>query len=373
MTARDAQWRDMTEAAGWWQRAVALAETNHLDREKAEAEARLGRVLNELGRHEDAHVWFELSSATLTRLGGDPSLSLMRDVYEGWAYRDEAKYADAVRVLEPAIERATAAHVGIPVPLSDAQSFLGLSLVFDPARFDDAIAHARAAVALTEDALGAHQLDVAAMLSNLAVVEMEAGHLEEALATASRCVAAFEAAVERREISAMTPNFGNALLNRGEVLLRLGRAEEAIASVERARGVYETNKKEDSILEADLVLAGAWTEAWTQQAGPANAARFARRVRVCARQTRTRRPMPPDLLVELFVVEAKFSRLHKARQVLALASRGEGACAGRDRRLVPVRSLERAPHPRARARERRAATPLERADWRKRLGLGLRR
>ncbi|HEY2515637.1 MAG TPA: serine/threonine-protein kinase [Polyangiaceae bacterium] len=323
VSARDAQWRDMTDAVGWWQRVIALAETNHLDREKAEAEIRLGRVFNELGRHEDAHVWFGLGSATLARLGGDPSLSLLRDVYEGWAYRDEAKYADAVRVLEPAIARAVAAHVGVPVPLADAQSFLGMSLVFEPARFDDAIDHARAAVVLVEDALGAQHVDVAAMLSNLAVVEMEAGRLEEALATASRCVETFEGAVQRGEVSELAPNFGNALLNRGEALLRMRRAAEAIASVMRARGIYEAHGKEDSILEADLVLARAWTE----QGHLVEAAHFGAEARTLADKDKE---TTPDLLVELLIAEARLalaqgkgeSALPRAEKALALAATG---------------------------------------------------
>jgi tetratricopeptide (TPR) repeat protein len=311
VVARAEQWRDMTTAAGNWERAIALAETYHRDREKAESEMRLGRVENELGRREDALVWLDLASATLARVGGDPVLGLTREVYEGWIYRDEAKYADAVRVLSHAIERANADRVDSPFPLADAHSFLGLALLYDPARFDDAVTHARTAVAIIEEVLGPEHVDVAAMVCNLAVVETEIGLLDDALSTASRSVAMFRAAAARGEMSAQTPNFGNALLNRGEVLLRLGRAREAIASVEEGRAIYVAHGKEDSILEADVALVAAWT----QLGSLTDAARLAEDARALADKNKE---TAPDLLVELLVVETTLA-LHRGRAVEALA------------------------------------------------------
>jgi tetratricopeptide (TPR) repeat protein len=321
--ARAEQWRDMTAATGAWERAIALAETHHLDHERAESEVRLGRLLNELGRHDDAHLWLDLGNATLTRAGGDPVLALMREVYEGWSYRDEARYADAVRVLEPAIARASAEHLDNPTPLAEAQSFLGLALLYDPARFEEAVTHARAAVSVNEDFLGPEHLDVAAMLSNLAVVEMETGRLDDALASASRSVALFQAAVGREEVAAQAPNFGNALLNRGEVLLRLGRAREALASVEQALAIYRAHGKEDSIVEADVVLAVAQA----QLASLADAARVANEARALADKDKE---TAPDLLVELLVVETSLAlergdpddALARAERAVAVAQTG---------------------------------------------------
>jgi tetratricopeptide (TPR) repeat protein len=344
VSARTIQWRDMTASAKEWERAIALAESNHLDREKAESEMRLGRVLNELGRHEDAHLWLGLAAATLARGGGDPELALTRDVYEGWTYRDEAKYPDAVRILEPAIARANTEHVNSPFPLGDAQSFLGLSLLYDPERFDEAVTHARAAVTILEDAVGPEHLSVAAMVCNLAVVQMEIGRLDDALSAASRSVGTFQAAVGRKEVSAQAPNFGNALLNRGEVLVRMGRAREAVESVEQARAIYVAHGKEDSILEADIALAAAWA----QLGNPATAAGFGADARTLADKDKE---TAPDLLVELLVVEARRAldrgepdvALARAESALALAQTGVSYLYDlSSARLVLARAIDRA-------------------------------
>ena len=70
--------------------------------------------------------------------------------------------------------------------------FLGLALLYDERRSDEAVAHARAAIAISEEALGPEHPDFAAMVCNLAIVEMEVGRLDDALAAASRSVGIYQ-------------------------------------------------------------------------------------------------------------------------------------------------------------------------------------
>lgn len=295
--AADDVGRDLKAAAAEWESAVALAETHHLDRERAGAEVGFGRVLNELGKHEDAHHWLALAGATLARIGGDPVLELRRDVYEGYDFWNEGKYADAVRVLEHAIARTKADHVDDPADAADAESFLGLGLVFYDDRFDEAVAHAQAAVTIDRDAYGPDHPYVGVMVSNLGIVEQEAGRLDEALAAVSQSLAIHQAALERGELSPQNQNLGNALLNTGIVLVRLGRAREAAALVERAAAIYRANDERDGLVNADTMLADSW-----RQLG-----RLSDAVRVAAEAQAAVDKSPdtsPEFLVELFVVEA---------------------------------------------------------------------
>jgi tetratricopeptide (TPR) repeat protein len=139
---------------------------------------------------------------------------------------------------------------------------------------------------------------------------MEVGRLDEALAAASRSVGIFEAVVGK-DVSAQAPNFGNSLLNQGEVLLRMGRPREAVGAVDRAKAIYVAHGKEDSVLEANIVLAAAWEEL----GDPARAARPAAEARGLADKDKE---TAPDLLVELGTVEANLA-LDRAAGDLALA------------------------------------------------------
>ena len=116
---------DLKDTAAEWEGAIELADTYHLDRVRADGQMRLGLVLNDLGEHEEARLFLALSGATLARIGGDPALGLERDMYEGLNFLNEGKYVDAVRVLEPAILHANAAHVADRSRVAIAETLLG--------------------------------------------------------------------------------------------------------------------------------------------------------------------------------------------------------------------------------------------------------
>jgi tetratricopeptide (TPR) repeat protein len=181
---------------------------------------------------------------------------------------------------------------------------------------------------------------------------METGRLEDALSSASRSVASFEDAAARNEMSAMQPNFGNALLNRGEILVRMGRPREAIESLERALTIYRAHRKDDSILETDVYLA----EARLQLGDLAEAARLAEEARALADGDKE---TAPDLLVEVLLVEAKLSfarrqpaeALPHAEQALSLAEKGASLLYDLSgARLVLARALAMGTSTAARAR-----------------------
>ncbi len=345
--------RVLKAAAAEWESALTLAETYHLDRFRAAAEVGFGRALNELGQHEDAHHWLALARATIARTGGDPALELKRDVYEGYDYWNEAKYADAARVLEQGLARASADRVDDPADAADAQSFLGLALLYDDARFEEAVTHGRAAVAIDEEAYGPQHPFVGTMASNLAIVEQEVGRLDDALAAVSRSRAIYEAAVGRGELSAQSQNVGNASLNEGIVLIRMGRASEAAPLIERARAVYRANDERDGLVNASTMLA----EAWRQLGRLEDAARACDEARVTVERGHD---TDPEFLVELHVVEAmlaldrgrKAEALPFAERALSLAQTGASHLYDLSRaRLALARALSenRADMTRARA------------------------
>jgi serine/threonine protein kinase/tetratricopeptide (TPR) repeat protein len=314
---------NLKDTAAEWESAIALAETYHLDRERADSQMRLGRVLNDLGRHEDAHLLLDFAAATLARIGGDPALGLERDVYEGLDYLNEGKYADAARVLEHAISRANAEHVPDPVRVATAQSLLGGALLYDQNRFDEAVTQARAGVALSEEALGQQHPSIGTLMSNLSIVEREVGRLDDALASASRSLAIYQGAMARGEIPARDTGSGEVLLNAGEALVRLGRAGEAIDLIEKARAVDRANDQSEGLLDANVALA----KAWRQLGRVEEAARASEEARAIAKEDKETSPIS---LVELLVVEANLNldrgkadaALPLAEQAVSLARAG---------------------------------------------------
>jgi tetratricopeptide (TPR) repeat protein len=341
---------DVKAAPQEYERAIALADAYHLDHERASSELGLAHVGNVLAHPDDAHRWLRLVSATIKRLGGDPELELTRDVFEGVAYYNESKYEETVRALEPALERAQTEHLDGPL-LADAESYLALALLYEPARFADAVAHARAAVAIDEGAFGPLHPQVANMVSNLGIVEEETGRLTDALATASRSLAIYQSASDRGEVSAKNLNLGNVLLNTGEILVRLDRPSEAVDLIERARAVYRGNDEHDGIVDADRSLAEAW-----RQLG-----RLEDAAQVCdeARSIADANPdMDPQLAVERLVVEARVALARgKSREALPIAERALTLSSGvsylydvSSARLVLARALVQGKRDTARAR-----------------------
>jgi tetratricopeptide (TPR) repeat protein len=251
---------DLKAAVLDWDTAIALAEKYHLDLEKAESELGLGQALRDLGRSEEAHRSMRYAGATLERIGGDPGLELVKDAWDGLTYIDDGKSAEGVRILERTIARAAAAHVDDPLNLAAAHSFLGAALVHDPTRFADAVAHERAALSIMEEAFGPTNVRAGDMVSNLAEIEAAVGRLDDALVAGQRAVAIYKTAIASGEVAATNPNFGMELDEVGKILLRLGRAHEAVQVDDQARTIARANESKERIMDADITLADAWRQ-----------------------------------------------------------------------------------------------------------------
>jgi tetratricopeptide (TPR) repeat protein len=292
--------RDLKASEQDWERAIELADTYHLDHERAASEVNLASTLKDLRRNDNAELSLRRASATLARIGGDPELELQRDQILGSIYANQARYADAVRVLKQAILRASADHAGNAIFIAGAHSKLALALLQDEAGLAEAVIHARAAVTIDEEAFGPEHPAVGNVVGDLAIVEAEVGRLDDALSAASRCLAIYRAGVARGEVSTRNVSLGLASQNEGEVLVRLGRAREAVDLIEDARGIYRAGDERERLTMADATLA----EALLQVGRLDEAARVYDEGRTLEGQAKE---TDPECLLKLLVVGAKIA------------------------------------------------------------------
>jgi tetratricopeptide (TPR) repeat protein/tRNA A-37 threonylcarbamoyl transferase component Bud32 len=248
---------DTKAAALDFEQAASLADTYRLDTQRAEALIELGDLSEAFVHYDESHRWMRLASATIARTGGDARLEVHRDVLEGWTYAHEHKRTLAQPLFERALARAEEAHLDAPEFVAYAHSGLA-DVLTAQGRFDEAIDQMRVCIRTLEDANGAQHPRVANELSNLAAAQLDAGRVDDALATASRAVGIFEAAVQRGDIAARSAYEGTAVQTMGEALLRLRRAREAAERLERAHDIYRAaGEQEDSVALADNELADA--------------------------------------------------------------------------------------------------------------------
>jgi tetratricopeptide (TPR) repeat protein len=248
---------DTKASAADFEEASSLADAYRLDAQRAEAMIELGDLEQVFVHYDDSHRWMRLASAVIARMGGDARLEVRRDVLEGWTYAHEHKRALAAPLFERALARAQAARVDLPEFIAYAHSGLA-DVLGAQGHFDEAIEQMRICIRGLEDADGPQHPRVGNELSNLAETQLDAGRVSDALATASRAVAIFAAAVQRGDISARSGYEGTAVQTMGEALLRLRRAREAAERLTRAHDIYRTaGEQEDSVALADNELADA--------------------------------------------------------------------------------------------------------------------
>ncbi|HEY2513109.1 MAG TPA: tetratricopeptide repeat protein, partial [Polyangiaceae bacterium] len=193
----------------------------------------------------------------------------------------------------------------------------------DETRFEDAVRHARAAVTIAEEGLGPQHPYVGDYASSLAGVETETGALGDALTASARSLSILEGAVARGELPDHYANFAAALLNTGELYVRLGRPRDAMPLLERARHVYADNHQRDQIVEVDALLA----EAWRQLGHLAEATEICTEGRATAEESKDTNP---ERVAEILIVEANLDldrgraadALPLAERALALAEKG---------------------------------------------------
>ncbi len=218
-------------------RAVTVSEAAKLDESKASAEITLGDFEgSQRGHSTEAHAWFELARATLTRAGGDAQLVAYCDLQEAWTYAYEQIPAQAGRLFERVIESEGFASM----PLDDrASAYSGLAdVATNEGRPEEAVANGLLAEQAVEADLGPQHPYLAGYLNNLALDQLAAGHGADAVATAQRALALLEEQLRRGDIAATSPDLGLALHTLGEVLSGAGRPAEAVIALRRARSIY---------------------------------------------------------------------------------------------------------------------------------------
>lgn len=117
---------------------------------------------------------------------------------------------------------------------------------------EDARPHVERAIAVYEGA--GLEARLGAPLDNLVIILRETGHPDDALRISARAIE-----VRRRTLPADHPDIGNALINRGQALVKLGQRRAAIADFRAALELYERALGPDHPRVAD----GAYTLALT--------------------------------------------------------------------------------------------------------------
>ena len=143
--------------------------------------------------------------------------------------------------------------------VADAHTGLAGVLSAD-GRFDEALDHARAAVRAQEDTYGAEHPYFAVYLNNLASMQLDAGRMDDAFATALRVLAILEGGLERGDFSAASGRLGLALHTMGEILNFARGARTRRPSISRARAIVPRDGRAGGLRRdsADIELAEAF-------------------------------------------------------------------------------------------------------------------
>jgi tetratricopeptide (TPR) repeat protein len=238
------------------EQALLAAEAGRLDKQRARVQLQLAYVYGRgLGDAAEGHLWAQRARATLERAGGDARIGMEIDATDGWIFVRESKFAEAGTLFQRVLDRARDTWLDIP---SGTQSGLGAALRAT-GRYEEALEHTRAELEGQQMVHGVEHPDIAVALNNLADDELAAGHVEDAVATASRALGGIEASVRRGELDARSHVVGVVAHTLAEALLRAGRASEAAEQATRARDVYRTTYGAESldVASAETVRASA--------------------------------------------------------------------------------------------------------------------
>ncbi|MBK6922541.1 MAG: tetratricopeptide repeat protein [Deltaproteobacteria bacterium] len=231
---------DALQAAGRAEPALAMAEGLLADAEAhgdpaliVRSRARVGALLERVGRHEDAER--ELTQAVLA------AVELGEDAEAADAARRLAVVV-ALRLVRPAEGQLWARwaeslveRLGEEGDLRGARMHNELGVMArDLGRLDDALAHHTRALAILRERLGPEHPDVALSLNNLGTTLVDLGRLDDALASYEQARAIFVATFGEDH-----PDVANALSNEAEVYWRRGDLEQAAALMARVLAVNE--------------------------------------------------------------------------------------------------------------------------------------
>ncbi len=180
--------------------AFAVADASRHDEVRAEVAEQLVYVVGyQEGRVNEAHIWQEIATAIMSRLGG-------HDLLHAWLLNDVACVLDLQH------------------------------------RYPEAIRAATEAIEIKRRALGAQHPDVAISEINLAIVLQEGGRSEEALEHIKHALT-----VMVKGLGSGHPDVAMTLTNEGEILDALGRHREARSTLEDARRTWERELGPESL------------------------------------------------------------------------------------------------------------------------------
>ncbi|MEU8240146.1 FxSxx-COOH system tetratricopeptide repeat protein [Actinoplanes missouriensis] len=211
-------------------RTRAVLGPHHFD--TAERHDELGRVLQDLGRLDEALAQFEQAlSIGLAALGPDhPDIGARRGSL-GLVLQDLGRLDDALAQFEQALSIGLAAlGPGDPI-IGTRRNNLGLVLQ-NLGRLEDAHAQYEQALSISLAALGPDHPDIGTWRNNLGLVLRDLGRLDEALTQLELAL--------RNNLAALGPDHpivGARRGNLGSVLRELGRLEDAHAQLDQALSI----------------------------------------------------------------------------------------------------------------------------------------
>ena len=220
------------EGRQWALHARPLARAAGTDEAVALYLNNIGAVAYEAGQYDEAReAWAEALVIRERALGPEHPKVAGSLNNLGVVAIAEGEYERARTYHQRALEIWTNAHGGEHPQTSYSLNHLG-RVALEQGRYVDARELYERALAIRERALGPAHTLVADTLANLGSLAEREGDPTRALEFHTRAVAIYEAALGPDH-----PRAANASTDRANVLLELGRADEAIAALERSLGI----------------------------------------------------------------------------------------------------------------------------------------
>jgi serine/threonine-protein kinase len=231
------------------QEAAVLADSFRLDELKAEATILLARQnLGWMTRRDEGRKWLRLADGAIARLGGDARLEIQRDLLRAWIRVIDGGDGD---LFWHVLDRQKEAGIDDPPARADAHSGIAFGLR-NQGRYDAAIDEGRQAVQQLEEAYGAGHPWVALYLGDLAEHQVWAGRLDDALRSVSGALSIENARAQRGEVAPASRTGAFAEGEMGLVLLRLGRAREALDRLSHSLDIYRATGIQHTAIALDV-------------------------------------------------------------------------------------------------------------------------
>jgi tetratricopeptide (TPR) repeat protein len=280
------------------EQAIQDAESGRSDRMKVAALTKLMMVSGLQGQGEQAGLWSRLATASLTRIGGEPSLAsdLMGNLgnlaLKQFRYKEAREYFEKARELQRTLGADDPKRAKVTYSLGLAALMLGeheraVKLLEEALRqteaakgrlhpemairhatlsrayrehgdFDQALAQAQAAVALRKTLFGAEHPSVADALDAVGMCQLSQKRFEDALTSFQDALA-----LKQKALGPKHSDLSFSYDGIGQALLGLARPAQAIAPLEQALGF--SGIEPDALGESGFALARALWESGEQR------------------------------------------------------------------------------------------------------------